>query len=140
MVSLSKTCSRHALVGISAGFGKADAISDPSGSHGDLTEIGTGWTHCRADVKDRVFNTDRAFFTANPDRCLYCREFIEGEFLLEVIELPAGYRPVVVVWLIAKWDGNQVRDRRLFGLRLLVPCPNDSDRAIVAAFGPDGTL
>jgi hypothetical protein len=87
-----------------------------------------------------VFDTDRAFFTANPDRHIYCREFIEGEFPLEVIELPAGYFPVVVVRLIAKWEhGTKSAIVVPFGLRLLVRCPKDSNPAIVAAFGPDRT-
>ena len=121
--SKDPTTHHAALVGICPELSKADAVSHPSGSHGDVTKIATGsvasrsfGTHCRVAVKDRVFDTDRAFFTANPDRHLYCREFIEGEFPLEVIKLPAGYRPVVVVRLIAKWEhGNQIRDRRPSG-------------------------
>ena len=49
-----------ALVGICPELGNADAVSHPSGSHGDVTEIATGkvvrssfGTHCRVAVKDQ---------------------------------------------------------------------------------------
>ena len=49
-----------ALVGICPELGNADAVSHPSGSHGEVTEIATGkvarrsfGTHCRVAVKDQ---------------------------------------------------------------------------------------
>ena len=90
---------------------------------------------CRREI-DRLFEIDRAFFDANPDRRLYCREFIEGELPPEATEgLPAGYRPVTVSWLIGRDDSGQYRLRTPFGWPLLMRCPNESDRAIIAAFG-----
>ena len=49
---------------------------------------------CRCEI-DHLFDNDRAFFDTNPDRRLYCREFIEGELPPEAFKgVPAGYRPV----------------------------------------------
>jgi hypothetical protein len=89
---------------------------------------------CRCEI-NRLFDHDRAFFDANPDRRLYCREFIEGELSPEAVEgLPAGYRPVTVSFL-CRPGANQVRLRSVYGWPLLMLCPNNSDRAIIAAFG-----
>jgi hypothetical protein len=94
---------------------------------------------CRRKI-DRLFGGDRAFFDANLDRRLYCREFVEGELPPEPVEgLPAGYRPVTVSWL-CKPGANQLRLRRVYGWPLLMRCPNDCDRAIIAAFGHLGEL
>ncbi|WP_156948902.1 hypothetical protein [Bradyrhizobium sp. WSM1417] len=82
-----------------------------------------------------MFDADRAFFDANPNRRLYCRELIEGEFPPEAVgSLPAGYRAIVVSW-VCKPGIKQIRMRSVYGWPLLMRCPNESDRAIVAAFG-----
>jgi hypothetical protein len=94
---------------------------------------------CRCET-DRLFDNDRAFFDANPDRRLYCREFIEGELPPEAVNcVPAGYRPVAVSWL-CKPGTNQLQIRSVYGWPLLMRCPNESDRAIIAAFGHLGEL
>jgi hypothetical protein len=88
---------------------------------------------CRCKI-DRLFDHDRAFFDANPDRRLYCREFIEGELSPKAVEgLPVGYRPVTVSFLY-KPGTDQIRMRSVCGWPVLMRCPNESDRAIIATF------
>lgn len=113
----------------SGGRDKAGRKHDPASWHCNCER-------CRYQV-DRLFEIDRAFFDANPDRRLYCREFIEGELPPESTEgLPAGYRPVTVSWLIGRDDDlGHYRLRIPFGWPLLMRCPNESDQAITAAFG-----
>jgi hypothetical protein len=109
------------------GRGKATTEHDPA----------NWYCNCKRCYRkiDRLFDNDRAFFDANPDRRLYCREFIEGELPPEAVNrVPAGCRPLTVSFLY-KPGTDQIHMRSAYGWPLLMLCPNKSDRAIIAAFG-----